>query len=125
MYMFSSKGIKRFIATQLLLLITLIQMSGITVLYVLIPPLQALAAALGGAGIVHAAGSGALRLLGDSPLLASSESIKTYILSTIGAVIAIANFIPFMAPYRELLQEIGALIAAALAGSALESKKTA
>lgn len=108
--MFLSKGLKRFLASQILLLIQIIQASGSAALLAIVPLLQALAAALGVVGVAHAA--------------VNIGSLKKYLLSTIGALIAIAQYIPALAPYRELLEQIGALIAAALVGEKISEAKS-
>jgi hypothetical protein len=102
--MFDSTGLKRIVASILLMLAGMITASGSVTLAFLVPILQKIAAGLGAAGIIHAGFSG---------------TIQSYLLATMSAILAIAQTIPAFADYVPLLQYIATLLGAAALGRRL------
>lgn len=98
--MFSSSGIKRKLASIVAVLISL--GSAVPGLDVFVGVLNSINAALGGAAVAHASATGTL---------------GTYKLSGIASILTliagISSYIPVLAPYTAILQQIAGLFGAA------------
>lgn len=99
-------GFKRTLAAALLALIGLINASGSATLMMLVPFLEWVAAGLGTVGVIHAGIS----------MSTKPGVFKKYILATLASLIAIAQLIPALHPWVEILRQIAALIGAAAVG---------
>lgn len=101
----SAIGIKRLIANLLLSISTALQASNDPLALTLVPIINGLAALFGATGLVQAS--------------IKKGSLAKYGLSSLGAILAIAQYIPLLEPYLHVLQMVGLV----LAGGAIGEKK--
>lgn len=101
--MWKSKGLKRLLASLLLVVASALIATGNPVAIALALKLQALAAGLGVVGVVHAG-------------VVNKKTLKKYLLATIASLVAVLQFIPGLSEYVKLLQQAAALLAAAAVG---------
>lgn len=104
--MLESKGYKRLIASFLLMISGIMEALGYPTSFAA-DSVQAAAAGIGGIGIAH------------SVVDKKKNFFKHYGLATIASLLAIARFIPVLAPYVPLLQELAVLFGATAVGQKL------